>query len=90
MKKKQIKSAVALSYQKDRDTAPKLVAKGKGRLAEMLIALAADHDIPLYEDQDLVKVLEAMDLDTEIPPDLYRAVAEVLVFIYRLNGNYSK
>lgn len=85
MKKREVKKAAALSYEIDREDAPKVVAKGKGFVAEKIIALANSHNIPLYEDQDLVKVLEAMDLNTEIPPDLYRAVAEVLVFIYRLN-----
>jgi flagellar biosynthesis protein len=85
MKKREVKKAAALSYETDGDGAPKVVAKGKGFVAEKIIALANSHNIPLYEDQDLVKILEAMDLNTEIPPDLYRAVAEVLVFIYRLN-----
>ena len=85
MKKREVKKAAALSYEIGREDAPKVVAKGKGFVAEKIIALANSHNIPLYEDQDLVKVLEAMDLNTEIPPDLYRAVAEVLVFIYRLN-----
>jgi flagellar biosynthesis protein len=85
MKKREIKKAAALSYEMGEEDAPKVVAKGKGFVAEKIIAHANSHDIPLYEDQDLVKVLEAMDLNTEIPPDLYKAVAEVLVFIYRLN-----
>jgi flagellar biosynthesis protein len=85
MKKKQIKKAAALSYDMRDNQAPKVVAKGKGFMAEKIIAIANSHNIPLYEDQDLVKILEALDLNTEIPPDLYRAVAEVLVFIYRLN-----
>ncbi|MCP3928642.1 MAG: flagellar biosynthesis protein FlhB, partial [Bacteroidetes bacterium] len=46
---------------------------------------ARKNNIPLHEDQNLVQVLEALDIDTQIPPDLYRAVAQVLVFIYRLN-----
>ena len=58
MKKKPIKSAATLSYKKEIDSAPKLVAKGKGIVAEKMIALAAAHNVPLYEDQDLVKVLE--------------------------------
>jgi flagellar biosynthesis protein len=85
MKKKKIKKAAALSYDGGENDAPKVVAKGKGFVAERIIAIANSHNIPLYEDQDLVKILEAMDLNTEIPPELYRAVAEVLVFIYKLN-----
>jgi flagellar biosynthesis protein len=84
MKKKSSK-AVALRYDKQEDHAPRVVAKGKGYLANKIIAVAREHDIPLYEDKNLVQVLEALDLETEIPPELYRAVAEVLAFIYRLN-----
>lgn len=85
MKKKRIKRAAALSYEKETDAAPRLVAKGRGVIAEKMIALATDHEVPLYEDRELVQILEAMDLNTEIPPKLYQAIAEVLVFIYKLN-----
>lgn len=85
MKKKKAK-AVALKYETDKDAAPRVVAKGKDFIAEKIIETARAHNVPLYEDKNLVQVLEALDLDTEIPPELYRAVAEVLAFIYRLNG----
>jgi len=78
--------AVALKYDRTKDRAPKVVAKGKDLLAEKIIAVAKEHDIPLYEDKNLVQVLDALDIDMDIPPELYRAVAEVLVFIYKLNG----
>lgn len=84
MKKKS--KAVALTYDKDKDAAPKLVAKGRGQVAERIIETARAHHVPLVEDQNLVQVLEALDLETQIPPELYRAVAEVLAFVYRLNG----
>lgn len=84
MKKKS--KAVALTYDKDKDAAPKLVAKGRGQVAEKIIETARAHHVPLVEDQNLVQVLEALDLETQIPPELYRAVAEVLAFVYRLNG----
>jgi flagellar biosynthesis protein len=79
------KKAVALKYNKDKDRAPKVVAKGKGYIAEKIIEAARENNVPLYEDKNLSQVLEALDLDTEIPPELYRAVAEVLAFIYKLN-----
>lgn len=79
------KKAVALKYNKDKDRAPKVVAKGKGYIAEKIIQAARENNVPLYEDKNLSQVLEALDLDTEIPPELYRAVAEVLAFIYKLN-----
>ncbi len=78
--------AVALNYDKDKNAAPRVVAKGRGFVAQKIIETARAHNVPLYEDENLVQVLEALDLDTEIPPQLYRAVAEVLAFIYRLNS----
>jgi len=85
MPKKKTK-AVALKYEMDKDAAPSVVAKGKDFIAEKIIETARAHNVPLYEDKNLVQVLEALDLDTQIPPELYRAVAEVLAFIYRLNA----
>ena len=84
------KKAVALKYNKDKDRAPKVVAKGKGYIAEKIIEAARENNVPLYEDKNLSQVLEALDLDTEIPPELYRAVAEVLAFIYKLNTMVPK
>ena len=78
--------AVALKYNGEKDRAPRIMAKGRGNIAEKIIDIAKEHNVPLYEDQNLIQVLEALDLETEIPPELYRAVAEVLAFIYRLNG----
>jgi flagellar biosynthesis protein len=78
--------AVALKYDQKKDNAPRVVAKGRGEIAEKIIEVAREHNVPLYEDQNLIQILEALDLETEIPPELYRAVAEVLAFIYRLNG----
>jgi len=80
-----ILKAVALKYDQEKDHAPKVTAKGRGEIAEKILEIAKAHNLPLYEDQNLVQILEALDLETEIPPELYRAVAEVLAFIYRLN-----
>jgi flagellar biosynthesis protein len=80
------KKAVALRYQQDRDQAPRVVAKGRGKIAEKIVALAHEHKVPLVEDRNLMQVLEALDVDTEIPAELYQAVAEVLVFVYRMNS----
>ena len=79
------KKALALKYDKDKDNAPKLVAKGKDYIAERIIEIAKENRVPIYPDRDLVQVLDALDLDFEIPAELYRAVAEVLVFIHDLN-----
>jgi flagellar biosynthesis protein len=78
--------AVALKYDGKKDKAPRVVAKGRGAIAEKIIDIAKEHHVPLYEDKNLIQILEALDLETEVPAELYRAVAEVLAFIYRLNG----
>jgi flagellar biosynthesis protein len=79
------RKAVAVRYESGQDRAPRVVAKGRGSIAERIIEVAQAHGVPYYEDPNLVQALEALDMDTEIPPQLYRAVAEVLAFIYRLN-----
>ena len=79
--------AVALKYDQKKDSAPRVIATGRGEIAEKIMAVARANNVPLYEDKNLVQVLEALDLETEIPPELYRAVAEVLAFIYRLNNS---
>jgi flagellar biosynthesis protein len=84
--KKQSSKAAAVSYDAGKDRAPRLVAKGSGNVADRIIEIARQHDIPMVKDENLVQVLEALDLNTEIPPELYRAVAQVLAFIYRLNN----
>lgn len=86
MKKNPHRKAAALRYEPGRDKAPRVVARGRGKVAERIVALAREHDVPLVEDHNLVHMLEALDVDTDIPEALYRAVAEVLVFVYRLNG----
>ena len=68
------------------EMAPRIVAKGKGHIAEQIVRIAQENDVPMHADANLVNVLEALELESEIPAELYRAVAEVLVFIYRLNG----
>ena len=84
------KRAVALRYDLDRDSAPTVVAKGSGLIAEKIIELAEEYDIPLYQDPDLAEVLCTIDLGDYIPPDLYKAIAEVLAFVYRMNGKLPK
>ncbi len=79
------KRAVALRYETDRDHAPRVVAKGERLVAEQIIAIAQEHGIHIHEDPDLVAVLAKLDIDAQIPEELFRAVAEVLAFVYRLN-----
>ncbi len=78
--------AVALKYNQEKNNAPKVIAKGRGEMAEKIIEIAKANHLPLYEDKNLVSILEALEVESEIPPELYRAVAEVLAFIYGLNG----
>ncbi len=79
-----VKKAAALRYNEREDNAPRVVASGKGKIAEKIIEIAREYDIPIYEDPDLVELLLKVDIGEEIPPELYKAVAEVLAFIYKL------
>jgi flagellar biosynthesis protein len=76
--------AAALSYRHRQDRAPRVVAKGRGEVAERILAVAREHGVPVHEDPDLARMLEVLDINSEIPPEMYKAVAEVLVFVYRL------
>jgi flagellar biosynthesis protein len=76
--------AVALSY--DGTNAPRVTAKGRGQIAEQIIDLAKEHNIPLHTDVVLVNVLSKISLGDEIPRELYLAVAEVIAFAYLLSG----
>ncbi|MCM3746027.1 EscU/YscU/HrcU family type III secretion system export apparatus switch protein [Paenibacillus pasadenensis] len=76
------RKAVALKYNPV-DGAPTVTAKGKGNLAEEIVQRARENGVPVQEDRSLVEVLSKLDLDQQIPPELYELVAEVLSFIYR-------
>jgi flagellar biosynthesis protein len=76
--------AVALHY--DKTGAPRVVAKGRGSLGEKIIEVAKAHDIPIEENEVLAGALSNVELGDEIPAELYKAVAEVLVFVLRLSG----
>lgn len=76
--------AVALKY--DFDSAPRVVAKGEGQIADKIIEIAEEHGVTLYQDSELVKLLSRIELDDEIPSNLYQAVAVVLSFVFQLNG----
>ncbi len=80
------KKAAALKYKQGEDRAPKVIAKGSGFIAERIIQIAREHGIPIHEDKNLVEVLSTLDLYEEIPSELYKAVAEILAFIYKISG----
>ena len=84
--KDKIKKAVALKYDREKDTAPRVTAKGTGLIAEKILELAEKEGVPITEDPDLVTALAQLDFYDEIPPELYRAVAEILAFAYRINN----
>jgi len=84
------KAAVALRYDIDRDKAPLILASGRGPVADEILRIAEDNKIPLYEDPELAKLLSKLELDTEIPPELYTLVAEVLFFVYKLDRMAEK
>jgi Uncharacterized homolog of the cytoplasmic domain of flagellar protein FhlB len=78
-----VRRAVALKYEPGERSAPVVVAKGKGYLANAIVEKAAENGVPVQEDASLVEVLSKLDLNQEIPPELYALVAEILSFIYR-------
>ena len=77
--------AAALRYRAGEDAAPKVVAAGRGEMAERIIALAALNDVPVREDPGLMAMLEAIKVGAEIPPEAFAAVAEILVYLFRAN-----
>jgi flagellar biosynthesis protein len=79
--KKQNQKAVALGYDKDTMKAPQIMAIGKGHVAERIMEIAREHNIPVERDPVLSEALSQLDLGQEIPPELYQVVAEILVFI---------
>lgn len=81
-------NAVALAYQTG-EVAPKVVAKGRGLIAEEIIARAKEHGVAVHESKELVALLMQVDLDRDIPPALYRAVAELLAWLYRIESGLA-
>ncbi|MCD6198795.1 MAG: EscU/YscU/HrcU family type III secretion system export apparatus switch protein, partial [Deltaproteobacteria bacterium] len=86
--KKKNTIAAAIKYDDKRDAAPKLTAKGRGSIAEKIIKLAMEHNIPIREDPALVQILSRLDIDEQIPPEIYKAIAEILAFVYSVNEQY--
>lgn len=78
-----MKKAVALKYTPGENEAPIVVAKGQGKLAESILDRAKEHGVPVQEDAALVEILSKLDLDQQIPAELYQLVAEVLTYVYQ-------
>lgn len=83
------KKAVALLYDQDKGTAPKVIASGSNLIAEKIIATAMEAGVHIREDKDLVELLAKIPLGQEIPVELYQTIAEVLAFVYSVNGTYK-
>jgi len=82
---KKRKTAVALRYDPLKDGAPKVAAKGTGAVADNIISLAKEHGIPVKDDPDLVEILSKLDIEEEIPSEVYVVIAELLAFVYSVN-----
>ncbi|MFD1204133.1 MULTISPECIES: EscU/YscU/HrcU family type III secretion system export apparatus switch protein [Sporosarcina] len=82
------KEAVALSYDPTSGESPKVIAKGKGKIAENILKKAEEHDVPIQEDPTLVELLGQLNIDETIPEQLYQAVAEVFAFIYQVDREH--
>ena len=81
--------AVALHYDRDPEATPKVVAMGRGDLAQQIIAAAEAAGVDIVQDPDLLEVLGRVPVGEDIPAELFQAVAEILAFIYRINGRYA-
>lgn len=78
--------AVALKYQLGTETLPRIVATGKGTVAEQILEVAFANGVKVREDADLVEILSAIEVDSDIPVEAIAAVAEILAYVYRANG----
>lgn len=80
------KIAIALKFENGKDDAPRVVATGREKMAEQIIALAKEHGVEIHHDSDLAEILSTLDLDSLIPFEAYATVAEILSYIYRKNA----
>lgn len=88
--KKIIKEAAALKYSPEKGKAPEIVALGKGEMAERILETAKNSDVPIFEDSSLAHTLNALHIGDEIPPELYEVVAQILIFVSKLDKSYGE
>ena len=81
--------AVALRYAPDERMAPHIVATGEGEIAKQILEIADLHDVPVYEQPEVVEALVKLEVGTEILPEFYRAVAEILAFVYSIDRKWE-
>lgn len=82
---KKNQKAVALGYDEKKDNAPKVLASGKGLIAEKIIEIARDNNIPMHRNADLVEILSLLEIDESIPIEVYSVVAKIFTYIYEQN-----
>lgn len=86
--KKEPTIATVIKYDNKKNSAPRVTARGRGFTAEKIIELAKKHGVPIKEDPALAQILSRLDIDEEIPSELYKVVAEILAFVYSVNERY--
>ncbi len=89
MAHKNIDKAVAILYDESKTNAPKVVASGKGIIAQKIIEKAKEAGVHIQEDQNLIELLAKIPVGDEVPTELYQSVAEILAFVYRVNEKFK-
>lgn len=84
------KTAVALKYDMEKDTAPKIIATGKGYLADKIIETAKQENVPVHQDAEVAKSLSKLELGDNVPPELYEVVAQIMIYVDRVDGLKGK
>ena len=84
------KAAVALKYEREKDPAPRIVAKGHGTIAEQIVKVAEESGVTIREDAELVDILGKLEIDSLIPLEAYAAVASILTYVYKTNDSAKK
>lgn len=83
MNREKMKKAIALKYEPSKHDAPHVIAKGKGYIADQILAQAEKHDVKIHEDQALIELLYQLEINEQIPASLYPIIAEIFALIYR-------
>ncbi len=90
MKKHELEKAVAILYDSQKSSSPKIIASGKGEVAKRIIETAKEAGVHIQEDANLVELLSKIGIGDEIPTELYQTVAEVLAFVYKVNDKFKQ
>ena len=87
--KKNIRLAIALKYDQDQGPAPVVIASGRNETADRILAKAKEANVPVYHDDSMAQILSELEMGTEIPPELYQAVAQIIAFVWQIDNKYS-